>query len=193
MIQNRIIKTELIDWSIIKPIQPDNLKNIINKDIIINSINKFGFAMPFFVWQKNNDIYAIDGHTRKEILSQMENVPKLLPATFINAKNKKEAIQILLNVYNQKQNQINVEVFNQWIEEESIEVTEIDIESLDFKKEIRNIIGNNYEPEKDVNNKDYCIVYLEKFHLPLIDNIKMVKNLSSNEDAIIYLIENFKI
>lgn len=30
MIENRIIKTELIKWREIKPLQPDNLKHIFN-------------------------------------------------------------------------------------------------------------------------------------------------------------------
>jgi hypothetical protein len=128
--ENRIIDTKLIEWRKIKPLQPDNLKIIYNYKHIEQSILKNGFSMPFFVWEDGKDIYAIDGHSRIEVLSNMENVPEKLPATFINAKDKKEAIEILLEVFNQKQNPIAEEVLIEWLEVEDVEVN---VDALNVK------------------------------------------------------------
>lgn len=192
MLSNRIIETRLIDWRTIKPLQPELLKHQFNTEYIERSLNKHGFAMPFFVWEYKGDIYAIDGHTRVEVLNGMENVPEQLPATFINAKNKKEAIKILLDVFNQKQNPIDEPVLEEWLGSEEIQVDEVEIETLNLKKELRNIIGNDYEAEREINNKDYCMVYLEKSHLAILEKLKDTKGFSDNEEAILYLIENSK-
>jgi DNA modification methylase len=132
MIENRIVKTELIKWREIKPLQPDNLKHIFNYKYIEDSILTHGFSMPFFVWQNGNDIFAVDGHSRIEVLNNLENVPEELPATFINAKDRKEAIEILLEVFNQKSNPIANEVLTEWVEIEQISVN---VQSLNVKIE----------------------------------------------------------
>jgi len=149
MIENRIVKTELIKWREIKPLQPDNLKHIFNYKYIEDSILTHGFSMPFFVWQNGNDIFAVDGHSRIEVLNNLENVPEELPATFINAKDRKEAIEILLEVFNQKSNPIANEVLTEWVEIEQISVN---VQSLNVKIE-------------DVEDKDHA------------DNVKELTNM----------------
>jgi len=146
MIENRILKTELIKWREIKPLQPDNLKHIFNYKYIEDSILTHGFSMPFFVWQNGNDIFAVDGHSRIEVLNNLENVPEQLPATFINAKDRKEAIEILLEVFNQKSNPIANEVLTEWVEIEQISVN---VQSLNVK------IEQIYETE---NEPDYSLL-----------------------------------
>jgi len=149
MIENRIVKTELIKWREIKPLQPDNLKHIFNYKYIEDSILTHGFSMPFFVWQNGNNIFAVDGHSRIEVLNNLENVPEQLPATFINAKDRKEAIEILLEVFNQKSNPIANEVLTEWVEIEQISVN---VQSLNVKIE-------------DVEDKDHA------------DNVKELTNM----------------
>ena len=135
-IQDRILKIERIDWRQLRPLQPDNIKHVFNYQAIENSILEHGFVMPFAVWQdEHGDIYTVDGHTRFEVLSNMENVPDTLPALFIRADNREDAIRILLDVYNQKQNPIDQEVLMQWLEVEEIEVTRVEVRSLNLKKE----------------------------------------------------------
>jgi len=146
MIENRIVKTELIKWREIKPLQPDNLKHIFNYKYIEDSILTHGFSMPFFVWQNGNDIFAVDGHSRIEVLNNLENVPEELPATFINAKDRKEAIEILLEVFNTKSNPIANEVLTEWVEIEQISVN---VQSLNVK------IEQIYETE---NEPDYSLL-----------------------------------
>jgi hypothetical protein len=133
----------------IKPLQPDNLKHIFNYKYIEDSILTHGFSMPFFVWQNGNDIFAVDGHSRIEVLNNLENVPEQLPATFINAKDRKEAIEILLEVFNQKSNPIANEVLTEWVEIEQISVN---VQSLNVKIE-------------DIEDKDHA------------DNVKELTNM----------------
>lgn len=111
--------------------QPKNIKHIYNYAWIEESINKYGFAFPFAVWEdEGGNIYTIDGHTRIEVLETIEGVPGMLTAIFIDAKNKEEATKILLEVYNQKSNPIDQEVLLEWLEVEEISVSEILMESL---------------------------------------------------------------
>ena len=131
-IENRIIKTELIEWRKIKPLQPENAKIIFNYKDIEKSILKYGFAQPFYVWEHKKELFTIDGHTRLEVLTNMEDVPDKLPATFINAKDRKEAIEILLDVFNQKHNPFDYEILEEFIEVENVEVN---VESLNVKVE----------------------------------------------------------
>jgi hypothetical protein len=123
----RILKTELVDWRNIEPLQPANFKHIYNYKHIERSILENGFVNPFFVWESEGVIYSIDGVTRKEILSNLENVPDLLPAVFIDAKNRQDAVKILLSVFNTKENPIDLEVLTEWI---NIEQLEIEVQSL---------------------------------------------------------------
>lgn len=137
----RILKTELVDWRNIEPLQPANFKHIYNYKHIERSILENGFVNPFFVWESEGVIYSIDGVTRKEILSNLENVPDLLPAVFIDAKNRKDAVKILLSVFNTKENPIDLEVLTEWI---NIEQVEVEVQSLnvvdiqDMEEEIEN-------------------------------------------------------
>jgi hypothetical protein len=131
MVKDRIIKLDWVKWREIKDLQPKNLKQMFNYAHIENSIRKHGFAFPFGVWRdKKGDTYAIDGHTRIEVLSSMEDAPETLPAFFIDAKNRKEAIAILLEVYNQRTNPIDEDVLREFLEVEEIAVESIAVGSL---------------------------------------------------------------
>ena len=129
----RILKTELVNWRNIEPLQPQNFKHIFNYKHIEQSILENGFVNPFFVWEYDGVIYSIDGVTRKEILSNLEGVPELLPAVFIDAKNRQDAIKILLSVFNTKENPIDLEVLTEWIEIEQVEVEVTSLNVVDIK------------------------------------------------------------
>lgn len=134
-IKSRILGIELVEWRKLKDLQPDNIKLPQNYDHIKRSIKKHGFSQPFFVWENKNEYFTIDGHTRKTVMLEMaadgENIPEKLHGVLIDAKNKKEAIKILLDVYNQRHNQIAGEVLYDWLNVEEIEPDEVNIESLD--------------------------------------------------------------
>lgn len=153
----RILKTELVDWRNIEPLQPANFKHIYNYKHIEKSILENGFVNPFFVWESEGVIYSIDGVTRKEILSNLENVPDLLPAVFIDAKNRQDAVKILLSVFNTKENPIDLEVLTEWI---NIEQVEVEVQSLnvvnvqDIEEEIENETISKNDPAINCTFKD---------------------------------------
>jgi ParB-like chromosome segregation protein Spo0J len=94
-----------IDWlNNLNDLQPDNVKLPYNYGALKQSILKYGFAVPFAVWNNKGKYYAIDGHTRKLILTEIKSegieVPTLLKAYEIEAKNKQEAIKILVDFDN---------------------------------------------------------------------------------------------
>ena len=153
----RILKTELVNWRNIEPLQPQNFKHIFNYKHIEQSILENGFVNPFFVWEYDGVIYSIDGVTRKEILSNLEGVPELLPAVFIDAKNRQDAIKILLSVFNTKENPIDLEVLTEWIEIEQVEVevtslNVVDIKDIEEEEQMENI-GKN-EPSINCTFED---------------------------------------
>lgn len=132
--ENRIYKTELIDWQKVKDLQPDNLKLPYNYENIKNSILKYGISKAYDVCEIDGDIYWIDGHTRTQILNELVadgvEVPDKLTANFCRVKDKKEAIEILLEVHNQRQNPIAEEVLIEWLEVEDVEVN---VDALNVK------------------------------------------------------------
>ena len=151
MVKDRIIKLDWVKWRDIKDLQPKNLKQMFNYQHIENSIRKHGFAFPFGVWQdKKGDIYAIDGHTRIEVLSSMEGAPETLPAFFIDAKSRKEAIAILLEVYNQRTNPIDEDVLREFLKVEEIAVESIAVGSL-------NVFGLGGGSADEAQGPDYSL------------------------------------
>ena len=133
-IQNRIYKTQLIEWQKVKDLQPNNLKLPYNYEYIKNSIKKYGVSKAYDVCEIDGELYWIDGHTRTQILLELLNdgikIPEKLTANFCEVKDKKEAIEILLEVHNQRQNPIASEVLSEWIEVEQLEVN---VEPLNVK------------------------------------------------------------
>jgi DNA modification methylase len=107
-------------------LQPDNLKMPYNIGHLKKSLLENNFAMPFFGWQNGESVFVIDGHQRREVLSELESegvkVPELLDCQLINAKDRQEAVKLLLSVFNSKTNPIDLEVLTEWVELEQVEV-----------------------------------------------------------------------
>jgi ParB-like chromosome segregation protein Spo0J len=99
-----------VEWEKIKPIQPDDVKINTNINALKKSLKNHGFSLPFAVWKDDNVIYCVDGHTRvkalKELKHEGEDVPDKLKAFEIEANDRKEAVKILVEVFNQKHNPI---------------------------------------------------------------------------------------
>ena len=152
--QNRIYKTELIEWQNVKDLQPDNLKLPYNYDHIKKSILKHGISKAYDVCEIDGDIYWIDGHTRTQILYELVadgvKVPEKLTANFCKVKDKREAIEILLEVHNQRQNPIAEEVLIEWLEVEDVEVN---VDALNVKVEVENF--DYSEKNKEFNPDDF--------------------------------------
>lgn len=130
-----------IDWANdLHELQPDNVKVPINIEYLKESILKHGFALPFAVWNDGEKYHCIDGHTRKQVLIELiadgVDVPNKLKAFEILAKDKQEAVKILVEVYNQKHNPFAEEVLTEWLEVEGIEVEDIKWKSINIKKQL---------------------------------------------------------
>ena len=114
---SKIIKIEceakdLVSIDEIKDLQGD-LKELSKDEYrkLIKSIIEKGYTIPNFVWKdKKGDIFSMDGKHRilalKDLISQgysIEGSDKI-PVAYINAKNKREAVQklLLINSHNAK-------------------------------------------------------------------------------------------
>lgn len=101
-INSKIIKTELINWRDLQFIQQPNFKEWVNNgaEKLVESILKYQFISPFMVWDNEGVLYCIDGRHRFLDLCSVEeighNVPELLPATFVDCENMKEAAELVL-------------------------------------------------------------------------------------------------
>ena len=101
-INNKILKTELIQWRDLIEFQPEKFKKYSNKltDKLKNSLVNNGFASPFYVWERDNGIFILDGHGRFRAMNQMEqdgeSIPDKLPAIFLSIENESEAKKMLM-------------------------------------------------------------------------------------------------
>lgn len=102
VINSRIIKLEPIKWLELQFIQQEDFKEWLpNGDKkLIESLLKYQFADPFKVWHHNGINYCLDGrHRFLDLMSVAESgyeVPQMLPATFIDCKDMKEAAELVL-------------------------------------------------------------------------------------------------
>ena len=123
-----------VDWRKIKALQPDDVKINTNINALKKSLKKHGFSIPFAVWKDGSTIYTIDGHTRKRALEELkhegEEVPDKLKAFEIDAKDRKEAVQILVEVFNQKHNPFDNEVLVNWLDVEQVEIQDLEAVNL---------------------------------------------------------------
>ena len=140
----------LIEWRKMESLQPDNLKMPYNIGHLKKSLLENNFAMPFFGWQNGESVFVIDGHQRCEVLSELESegvkVPELLDCQLINAKDRQEAIKLLLSVFNQKTNPIDLEVLTEWVQMEQVEVeiTSLNVVNIqDVEEETQETISKN--------------------------------------------------
>jgi hypothetical protein len=132
--KNNIIKSELYEWRKIKDLQPKGFKTSLRDDVLKKTFEKHGISHSFSVWQdKNGDVYCIDGHQRKRVLEELSNegveIPELLMCEFIEAKNKKQASEILIEVFNQKHSEMDFFEFEKFVDEFDLDI-DLDVDSL---------------------------------------------------------------
>lgn len=140
MIKNRIGDFIDIDWkNDLFALQPDNVKLPYNVEHLKKSILKHGFSFPFAVWSDNGKYYTIDGHTRKdaliELVAEGVEVPAKLKAFEIKAKDRNEAVTILVEVFNQKHNPFAEEILIEWLQTEDVDVEELNMDSVNLSKD----------------------------------------------------------
>ena len=183
-----------VDWRKIKALQPDDVKINTNINALKKSLKKHGFSIPFAVWKDGSTIYTIDVHTRKRALEELkhegEEVPDKLKAFEIDAKDRKEAVEILVEVFNQKHNPFDNEVLVNWleIEEVDVELASVNVGGLDKKQTeySKKIESPQYEvknkkPEINelFNTAKYNDLISEIDKADLDDDVKMFLRLAS--------------
>jgi hypothetical protein len=153
-----IKETKKVKWRELKDLQPHNLKVNYHADKTKKSLVDMGFAMTLSVWQDPNtqEIYICDGHTRKDLLLELQNegykIPEELSCTFLDntkIKTKDRAIEYLLRVFNVKTNPMNSQVLEEWIDTCELDIAEEDWKALD----IDNIDKEREEEKHDSNNQ----------------------------------------
>lgn len=73
-------------------------------NLIIKSIETYGFSFPFFIWNGDGHNRCLDGHGRLEALAEMRRRGYSLPTfpvSYIKAKDEAEAKQKLLRLNSQ--------------------------------------------------------------------------------------------
>jgi hypothetical protein len=159
--KDRIKQSIKIDWQKIKALQPENVKLPYNTQHLKKSLLKYGFSLPFYVWESEGEYYCIDGHHRLDVLNELisegHKVPKELNAVEIEAKDRKEAISILVDVMNQRSNPFAEEYLIEFLEVENIDIQEVNIESVnvvqDFSKglDFNNMTDSDIDIEEEFN------------------------------------------
>lgn len=157
-LKNKIGNLVDIDWANLQELQPDNIKVPINTEYLKQSLLNHGFTLPFAVWNNDGQYFCIDGHTRKEVLNELiadgVDVPKNLKAFEVLAKNRQEAIKILIEVYNQKHNPFAGEILTEWLELEEIELQEIKLESVNVMNADEVSLSEEFNEDFDLPDGD---------------------------------------
>ena len=183
IIKNKVLKTESIDWTQIKDLQSDNLKVDYHSSKTKQSIIDNGFSRAIYVWQDGGNIYCVDGHLRMDLLYELKNdgynIPEKLPCTFLDIKDRQEAVKVLLEVFNQKTNPINNDVLIDMLNFEGIPEEEVKIDTLDI---------GIAEQELDISiteKEDDEVVGMFDDHLQNPQGYKKLTLLLTQEDSII--------
>lgn len=102
VIQSKVLKTESIAWANLEFIQQEDFKEWFpsGDEKLRESLLKFQFVDPFKVWEYEGKLYCLDGRHRYldliHIQEQGIDVPDLLPGTFIDCADIKEAAELVL-------------------------------------------------------------------------------------------------
>jgi hypothetical protein len=178
----------LIEWRKMQSLQPDNLKLPYNIAYLKQSLIENNFAMPFFGWQNGEEVYVIDGHQRLQVLMELEGegvkIPELLDCQLIKAKDRKEAVKILLKVYNQRSNPIDLEVLTEWVNIEQIQVEVQSLNVVDVSDNSKDYfeIDEKIETDKDKISSTsdgystFELVMLHENKLILLETLNKIKS-----------------
>lgn len=125
-LSSRIIKTQDVEWKKLVFLQQDDFKifSPIEKEKLRSSIVKNHFVQPFYVWQNKNSLYCLDGKHRNLMLKELEqegvSIPEILPATFIQCKDKSEAAKMVL-LYSSQYAHTTPEGFQNFMEQYNLD------------------------------------------------------------------------
>ncbi len=138
-----------------------------------------GLKSPFFVWKNKNKYYIIDGHQRYDALIELKKENKIkidkVPAVEIKAKNKTEAMEILL-LFNTHYSKINKNELLTVMEEFNITndfIKDINIELSVIYSDIDNLTKID---NKNLQTTNYLIIEYNENNIKAIKNILEILN-----------------
>ena len=128
-----------------------------NLDKLKQSIIKYGFTAPIFIWEHKSDNYILDGHQRLKALCSLReegySLP-LLPVVYVYAADIKEAKEKLLHITSQY-GEFVIEQIDLWIEDIKIKIPET-VFLTGGELKINNNISldeiENFENDKSINS-----------------------------------------
>lgn len=162
------------------------LKHRTKEDVqkIITSIEKFGFATPFFVWSHDGINHVLDGHGRllalRKMKNQGEDIPPL-PIVYVDCEDEEHARKLLLRITSQY-GEMTSESVLEFMEGLELEVDEISLPegvlNIDFPHDEEDTSADDEVPEV----QDEAISQLGEMY-ELGDSILMCGDFTSEEDV----------
>lgn len=176
---SRVLETRLINWRNLEFIQQPGFKELTDqaRHKLKSSLVENEFIQPFYVWESaNGTMYCVDGFHRNKLLEELItdgiNVPFELPATFIFAKDKKEAAKLVL-VFSSAYAKILQQGLNDFITEndldwlnmkDQIDIPDFSVERYEQKFNVFEV-GEAEEPEVEVAAADVIVQNGDLFEL----------------------------
>ena len=195
--KNNIIKSELYEWRKIKDLQPKGFKTSLRDEVLKATLQKHGVSRSFSVWQdKKGDVYCIDGHQRKRVLEELLNegvdVPEMLMCEFIHAENKKQASEILIEVFNQKHSEMDFFEFEKFVDELDLELDlGIDDLMLKFEEDVIDEDIEDYEQAGGELSNMIAFSITDEEHEEWV-TIKETIQIKNDKKAFYYLLSQYK-
>lgn len=195
--KNRIKGMIDVEWESLKPIQPEDAKIKNNIEALKTSLKTHGFSVPFAVWKSGGKLYTIDGHTRRKALQELKDegndVPEILKGYEVDAKDRKEAVKILVEVFNQKHNAFDNDILVKWLEVEEVEIenmesVHIGVKFHDDDFDIEDFFEDNEDEEsEDLKTKQIILNYTEEDYEKVIEAFNK-HGRESKEDVVFKLL-----
>lgn len=165
-ITSRIVKTEPIEWRQLRFLQQEDFKDwsIFEKEKLKKSLVGNHFSQPFYVWEESAGIlYCLDGFHRTQLLHELiedgHQVPDLLPATFIECTDRKEAAKLVLQ-YSSVYAKVThtglldfLEAFQLPFDEVKFEINLPDFDPLSFESALQGPVDTDSKPRVSLQER----------------------------------------
>jgi ParB-like chromosome segregation protein Spo0J len=156
---------------------------------LVKSIKAFPEMLtkrPIICYTDNDKYIVLGGNMRLRALQEInaKEVPILLADEWTEKQRNEFLIKDNINF-----GEWDYDILSTNFEIEDLE--DFGLDAFNIERETRNIIGNNYDAIKEINNKDYIILYLEKKHLAKIESLKNIFNVDDKEAVILKIIEDY--
>ena len=142
-VNDRILKSDLIDWRSLKFLQSDKFKKLPRqaREALRESIKNNDFVESFKVWNDGDTTWCLDGKHRVEVMKELESegvqIPEKLRADFIDCPDRNSAAKLVL-IYSSKYAKITEMGMAEFIRTYDLPIAEfrdqILIPDFDFRK-----------------------------------------------------------